>query len=498
MLIGRLLGKGRHLYRELVSTAVSEGFQLTERALKKLEESETPIEDLLKTIKYMKTHNPDALVIDVDNIVQVIEKKEEVMQPMFEETQPIYHPKTSIENLIGEDQRIEGVIEEFRTYFLNRYYAIRGILGRRRINFIPVSEAASVKESEEFFISVMVQNKHERTNSIVLEVDDPSGNMEVIIPKKNQRLYEEATHLVNDVVVGLKVKKTGGFYILSEIIYPDLEEKMLKNLPPLPDLYVCLISDIHVGSKHFREDLFQKFLDWINRGRDGVVKYISHLVIAGDLVEGVGVYPGQENDLMINNVEDQLRKAAELLADVPENIEIVFSPGNHEPVRKALPQPPLQKRYREIINAKHPTHFVSNPAILSIEGRRILIYHGQGLDELIQSMPNVSYSNLSEKAGMIISSLLRFRHLAPVYGENTQLLPMSEDRLVVTEAPHVLQTGHIHVTVNTSYHGVLLVNAGAWQDQTEFQRSLGMEPMVGYAALFNLARLEVRLKYFGA
>ncbi|MEM2238182.1 MAG: metallophosphoesterase [Candidatus Caldarchaeum sp.] len=496
-----MLGRGRQLYRELISIALSEGYQITEKALKIFEESETPVEDLMRTIEYIKKHDPELSIIDAEHIVRtqpVLEKTQNNSRQVVEETTMVYTPNIMIQNSVEENQRIEGSVEEFRHYFQNRYYSIRRLLERRRLNFIPVSEAFSVKDGEEVYLAVMVQGKRERKNSVAVEVDDPSGVLTVVVPRKNQQLYKQTAELLNDVVLGLKVRRAGNLYVLREIIYPDVEEMNYKNLPPAPEAYVCLISDVHVGSKNFRKDLFEKFLDWLSRGRDGVVKRISHIVVDGDLVEGVGVYPGQENDLLVKNVEDQLKQAADLLAEIPERIEIVFSPGNHEPVRKAIPQPPLQTRYREIVNAKRKVHFVSNPATLVFDGRRILAYHGQGLDELIQSLPDVSYSNLKETAPRVIASMLRFRHLAPVYGENTQLMPTEEDRLVISEQPHLLQTGHIHVTVNTSYRGVLLVNAGAWQDQTDYQKSMGLEPMVGYAALLNIARMTVQLKYFGA
>ncbi len=495
-----LLGRGRQLYRELVSIALSEGFQITEKALKLLEESETPVEDLVRTIDYIKSSNPDLIVIDVDHVVKTlaaVEKTQNNIQ-VVEETPAFYKPNLAIQNSADENEKIEGSIEEFRHYFQSRYYSLRKVLERRRVNFIPISEAASVKDGEEAYLVAMVQGRQERKNSVAIEVDDPSGVLTVIVPKKNQQLFEQAGDLLQDVVVGLKVMRAGDLYVLRELLYPDVEDMSHKTLPTMPEAYVCLISDLHVGSRHFRKDFFEKFLDWLSRGRDGVVKRISHIVVDGDLVDGVGVYPGQENDLLVKNVEDQLRQAADLLAEIPERIEIVFSPGNHEPVRKALPQPPLQPRYRDIINVRRKVTLVSNPSTLVFDSRKVLVYHGQGLDELVQSLPEVSYSNLNETAPKVIASMLRFRHLAPVYGENTQLMPTREDRLVISEQPNLLQTGHIHVTVNTSHRGVLLVNAGAWQDQTSYQKSMGLEPMVGYAALLNLSTMTVQLKYFGS
>jgi len=488
----------KQLYKELVAIALREGYQITEQALKKLEKCENPVEELLKTIEKLKNTKPDEAVIDETNLIISVRNKSETVAVSVREIYEEHHPEFTVVNHVEDNVKIEGTLEEFQKYFLSRYHLLRKILEKRKLNFIPVAEAAALKEGDESYLAVMIQGKQEKANSIYLEADDPSGTITIMASKKNTMLLKDVSELVYDVVVGVKVRKSGETYVLRELVFPDVEDRKAISLTQIPDTYVCLISDIHVGSKHFRADLFEKFLDWLNRGRDGEVKRLTHLVVAGDIVEGVGIYPGQESELEIKNVEEQLREAGRFLSQIPERITVVLSVGNHEPVRKALPQPTLQPRHRALLELKRKIVHVSNPATLVLDGRLLLIYHGQGLDELIQYLPEVSYSNLREKAVKVIEALLRFRHLAPIYGENTQILPLNIDSMAITETPHLLQTGHIHVTVNSAYKGVRLVNAGAWQDQTRFQRSMGLEPMVGYAALVNLANMNVTLKYFGS
>ncbi|MEM0441382.1 MAG: metallophosphoesterase [Candidatus Caldarchaeum sp.] len=486
----------RQLYKELVSTAVSEGFQLTEKALQKLETCSDPHQVLYRTIDKMKKISPDSPVIDAQHLVLAVEQPE--MQPVHTvvEEPPVYVPSVETINSIDDSYRVEGDFAEFHKLFLHRYHELRKLLSKRRVDFIPVSEIPALKNGEEASVAVMVLSKQEQKNSLRLEVDDPSGQTYVVVSRKNQQLYDLALELLTDVVIGLKIKRLGDLNILTDIILPDVDENSIRISNKIPENYFVLTSDVHVGSKHFRKDSFERFLDWLNRGRDGVVKRISHLIICGDLVEGIGIYPGQEKDLELRNVEDQLKAAAELLAEIPQRIKIVFSPGNHEPVRKALPQPPLQPRYRRILNEKREIIHVSNPAEIVADGRRLTIYHGQGLDEIIQSLPTVSYSNLPEKAVEVVTTLLRYRHLSPIYGGNTQLLPMTSDRLVITETPHLLQTGHIHVLVNTVYRGVRLVNTGAWQEQTDYQKALGLEPNIGYAAIVNISDMKTGIENF--
>ena len=70
--------------------------------------------------------------------------------------------------------------------------------------------------------------------------------------------------------------------------------------------------------------------------------------------------------------------------------------------------------------------------------------------------------------------------------------------LVIEDVPDVFHVGHVHVMALEMYRGVLLVNSGAFQSQTPFQASVGLEPTPGLAAVVNLKTLEVRTMSFGS
>ena len=63
---------------------------------------------------------------------------------------------------------------------------------------------------------------------------------------------------------------------------------------------------------------------------------VKYLLIAGDIVDGVGIYPGQQNELTIRDVHKQYNFAIKYLEKIPDYIEIVLSPGNHDAARKSL------------------------------------------------------------------------------------------------------------------------------------------------------------------
>src|SRR3989442_1775621 len=88
------------------------------------------------------------------------------------------------------------------------------------------------------------------------------------------------------------------------------------------------------------------------------------------------------------------------------------------------------------------------------------------------------------------------RHLAPEYGKSTPIGPEMEDWLVVEHVPDVFQSGHIHVPGSGMYRGTTIVNSGAWQGQTDYQKRMGLTPQPGLLPVVNLQSLQVRMMDF--
>jgi DNA polymerase II small subunit len=86
--------------------------------------------------------------------------------------------------------------------------------------------------------------------------------------------------------------------------------------------------------------------------------------------------------------------------------------------------------------------------------------------------------------------LLKSRHLAPIYGEKTPLAPEQSDSLIIDPVPDVFHAGHVHVWGVSEYRGVVVANSGAWQMQTNYQKSMGIEPQPGVVPVLNLASFK--------
>ena len=77
---------------------------------------------------------------------------------------------------------------------------------------------------------------------------------------------------------------------------------------------IAFISDVHMGSKYFLEETWDKMMYWLNT--DALAKNIKYLVLSGDTVDGAGVYPGQDKNLSISNVYEQYQYCANKLDEL--------------------------------------------------------------------------------------------------------------------------------------------------------------------------------------
>jgi DNA polymerase II small subunit len=337
-------------------------------------------------------------------------------------------------------------------------------------------------------VSGLLMSKRGKKNGVEIVIDDFSGSLSALAT--TDELKKQASMLTLDQMVMLEVenisnnKKGLQGFVIKDIISPDIPD----HVPARSKIesYAVLISDIHVGSKNFMEAEFIRFLNWLSSSEDELVRKIKFICIGGDLIDGIGIFPNQDKELLETNTSKQVSHAVSLLNRIPKNLRVFIIPGNHDPGRRALPQPSLPKRdFNELYLLENFT-MVGNPSIVELDGVKVLMYHGQSLDDIIATTPGLDYSKPVEA----MKILLKARHLSPIYGQRTPIAPELEDMMVITEVPDIFHSGHVHVIDVQSYRGTLIVNSGAWQSQTKFQQTMGVVPTPGIAILVNLATLQ--------
>jgi DNA polymerase II small subunit len=389
---------------------------------------------------------------------------------------------------------ISGGIEDFSHYFRDRFEklvtAFRARQDARDARTISSALEASPNEKVKFL--AMVVEKRERQEKIFLQLDDLEDTVTILASAEERSAFAMAQKVPLDQVVCVEgVRAKGDLIVAKQILLPDIPD----HKPRLADeeVWAVFLSDLHVGSKKFLSEQLNRVFEWLNlkvgdTDQRAIAERTKYVVICGDIVDGIGIYPRQEQELAILDLYEQYKEAAKYLGKIPDQMEIIILPGNHDAVRQALPQPPIPKDFGEPLYESRNMISIGNPAEITLHGVRLLLHHGRSLDDIIASVPSMEFTQ-PEKAMRL---QLQCRHLASEYGKRTSIAPERVDHLVIQNVPDIFHSGHIHVMRYENYRGTQIVNSGAWQSQTDYQRRGGLVPTPGILTAINLETLQIR------
>ena len=383
-----------------------------------------------------------------------------------------------------------GEYDDFVATFRDRYdrlaKKLRGRVNHRNATALQASPGGG----DAGIVGMVSDIRSTASGHWLIELEDTTGVFPCLV-MKDKAIAGLVEELLYDEVIAVDgtLSGDGGILFVDDLYFPDVPR---THKPSTADRHVkaALISDVHVGSQEFMADAWQRFTSWLHTEEAARIEY---LLIAGDMVEGVGVYPNQDEELDTIDIFDQYREFSEYLKEVPGDIEIVMIPGNHDAVRLAEPQPGFDDELRSIMTA-HDAQIVSNPAVVTIEGVSVLMYHGVSLDEVIAELPEEK-ANYDEPHKAMYQ-LLKKRHVAPQFGGHTRLAPEKKDYLVMDEVPDIFHTGHVHKLGWGKYRNVLAVNSGCWQSQTDFQKTVNIQPDSGFAPVVDLDTLKMTVHKF--
>ena len=477
----------------VISKALSEGYQLDPAAFELLSKLPSDIDPdyVMRDAIQRKVGRYNNRVITKEDIEEVV-PKELLSEDVAMAPEPV---ATSGEIEVVDDPtgQIAPVEAElgFKKLFQDRYWRLVGI-AKKRPDSKNLSQLDSVKgmRTGKVRIAGLLSARNSRHGGVELVLDDPTGSARV---QCGDELSGLSMHIPLDSLVIAEVSGgRGGQLYANSLTLPDVPSH--KPIGASHRAYAILLSDLHIGSKMFLGEDFQRLLDWLNgkSGERDVVSRIKYIIIAGDIIDGIGVYPGQEYQLAERNLTKQYIMAAGLIEKIPKHIKILVSPGNHDPVRQALPQPSVPFEVAEPLYKLHNVKHVGNPAYVKLDGVNVLVYHGRSLDDIIAAIPNLSYS----RPAAAMQVLLKSRHLAPMYGKRTPISPEIRDMMVIDPVPDVFHSGHVHAVDILDYRGTLIVNSGTFQAQTPFQANMGLEPTFSIVPILDLSTLTVVKRSF--
>lgn len=467
---------------EIIQLFAESGFQIDPRALDAMK---TGSPELIKHV--LNSIDSSVLVVGIEHVKPLKDKAPQgkEVQEKHPENKPVQSTVTVLKDITNQSTCI-GEYTEFVNYFRDRYNQLSDML-RKRMSARPIESIRKINLDSKEPLSVIGMVLDIRTTANghrLIEVEDATGTIPVLIHKeKDKELFQLARRILLDEVIGITgtLSSDGSLMFANNITFPDLPNAR-NSLGAKAKGKAVFISDIHVGSKTFLEDSWLRFVNWLG-------DEINYLIIAGDVVDGIGVFPNQDKELAILDIYKQYEKAAEYLSMVPEHVKIVISPGNHDAVRQAEPQPRFPERITGMFRGD--ITFVGNPAMIDI-GRKVLIYHGRSMDDIISSTHGFSYSDPVKP----MSEMLKLRHLSPIYGGRVSIAPEQKDHFVIDVIPDILHCGHVHTVGVSRYKDVLTVNSGTWQSQTQYQKRMNLQPVPARATVVDLESMQYEIMDF--
>jgi DNA polymerase II small subunit len=393
---------------------------------------------------------------------------------------------SSLEIHYPEETKSVGNSDGYIDYFNSRLSQLERII-KHRVDVrdaISLSQAVKLPLKTKFRTIGIVTSKSARSNRLFLDLESRDNIVTVMV--SGEEVIRKGLEILEDQVIcidGFRYRED--LIIANDLIWPDMPIHEIRRSKE--NVCAVFVGDVHIGSKYFRDDLFDRFVRWMNQDlgpkpSQELASQVKYLVIAGDLVEGIGIFPNQLDELTITTQKAQYKEAARLLAQLPDHIEIVVIPGNHDAVRRSLPQPPISKYYASELYSNPRVHMAPNPILLTMNGAKIYVSHGTALTDILGSTPGHDF----HKPITAVELLVKCRHIAPSYGKSTPIAPEAIDRLVINDIPDVVLMGHIHIHEVKKYKNITLISSGSFQDQTPYQKRMKLDPTPGVVSVFNL------------
>ncbi len=469
------------------------------------------------------------IIVTKNMLAQMKEKKQEELEELYislkekttEEIKKIIECPAAAEQAEEESSEVSITyscaikeakisISDFVKYFNVRYKYIEKILRNRQElqNVTSIRRASQKDEKEHIAVIGIVKSIDEtKNNNIIITLEDQTGEMPLLVSKTKKEAFDSIKQLVLDETIGVQGVSGKGIIFVDKVFFPDIPVyNELKKSPK--EEYALFLSDLHVGSKQFLNQHFDKFIKWINREigdekQKEIVKKTKYVFIMGDIVDGVGIYPGQEKELEIIDIFEQYAEAARLLKKIPKHIKLIMCPGNHDAVRMAEPQMPFYEDIAKPLYDLPNAVIVSNPAVVVIgaqqgfPGISVLLYHGYSFDYYIANVDDIRNNGGYDRADLVMKFLLQKRHLAPTHASGVYIPYTDHDPLIISKIPDIFATGHLHKTSVSTYRNITVICGSCWQGKTAFQEKVGHNPEPGRVPLVNLQTREMRILRFG-
>ncbi|MAE49826.1 hypothetical protein CMI48_03295 [Candidatus Pacearchaeota archaeon] len=396
------------------------------------------------------------------------------------------------------DRKLE--VKDFTRHFRGRYQQMQRLLMQRpelQSSLVSIGKLSGERQSVSV-IGVVREKRITKNKNLILKIEDLTGEVLMLAKPDREDVFAVAEEAQLDDVIGIRGSGNQEMLFAHELFFPDsflLEKTRFEN-----ETCVAFISDVHCGSNNHLGKEMERMIGWLNSD-DETAKKIQYLFVVGDTVDGVGVFPGQENVLDLMTMEEQYEQLAGYLKQVPKHVTIFLCAGQHDACRVAEPQPLVDEKYAAALYGIENLKLVTNPCYVNLlEGDKefkILMYHGASIHSFIGEIRELRMMKAHQTPAKAVCHMLKRRHLAPVHGSAVYIPQGDADPMMISEVPDLLCTGEVHRLDVETYHGTLIITGSCWQKQTEFEEKVGNVPDPCKVPVLNLKTGALKVFDFG-
>ena len=204
-------------------------------------------------------------------------------------------------------------------------------------------------------VGLATEMRWAKSKNLMFVVEDETAQVRCIVkpPSEASEVHPALDGLMDDDVVGVS-----GYFLVGEGDPIFFVQEIHLPLGHAFQVYgkdqavsAAFLSDTHVGSMTFLGPQWEKMITWFKS--DPLARTIKYFVLSGDGVDGVGIYPGQDRHLSIKDLFHQYSELARLLEALPDWVDVIILPGNHDAVRPAEPQPALDPEVQQDYSDTH-------------------------------------------------------------------------------------------------------------------------------------------------
>ncbi len=286
-----------------------------------------------------------------------------------------------LKNITTTKQEIS--VEDFARFYKSKYDKMKNIIASRlQKDFISLNKLDNYRD--EVYAIGIVRDIREKDGKKIIDLEDPTAVIPIVFEK------ELADDVEVDDAIAVRAVSARNTLFGKQVIFPDAPLRQ----PTTGAGRVCFAPSMHLDEVP-RQDA-EKVFAWLEK------QDINNIFFAGDI--------GDKKEF-----ETLARKYC-----YDKNIFVI--PGEKDST--GYPQPPLAFSYSKIIN-------LSNPAVVEINGVKILIIHNFGI------------------------GMLKKRYL----GKPKTIT--DEDQLPLEDAPDIVLFNHYEDTQITNYKSVTIANPGS-------------------------------------